>query len=118
MRSPEVNSPNVPSPMNRGKVTSDGPSNVPQAVNDEYMGDSVGTPAPPIAENTRDPSQFGTFLASGGYGTGSINAQQSERANVLRGTQLQDLLKGSRNVETVYAVILIFASTTQHLQRE
>ena len=93
VRPPEVNSPNVPSPVNRGTVTSDGPSNVPPVANGEYMGDSIGTSAPPIADNTRDPSQFRTFLASGGYGAGSTNAQQSERANVLRGTQLQDLLR-------------------------
>ncbi|CAE7786659.1 unnamed protein product [Symbiodinium sp. KB8] len=45
-----------------GKVTSDGLSNVPQVVSDECMGDSVGASVIPIMENTRDASQFRTFL--------------------------------------------------------
>ena len=93
VRSPEINSPNIPSPVNRGKVTSDGVSNVPQVVQDECMGDSIGASRPSNAENMRESSQFRTFLASGGYGAGSADAQQSERANALRGAQLQDLLR-------------------------
>ena len=74
-------------------MTSDGVSNVPQVVQDECMGDSIGTSMPSNAESMRESSQFRTFLASGGYGAGSTDAQQSERANALRGAQLQDLLR-------------------------
>ena len=62
-------------------------------VNDEYMGDSADTSTTPIAEDARNLSRFGTFLASGGYGAGTAQGQVSERANMLRGAQLQDLLR-------------------------
>ena len=93
VRSPEVSSSNVPSPINRGKVSTDGTTNVPNVVNDEYMGDSADALVTRIAEDARNVSRFGTFLASGGYGTGTTQGQVSERANALRGAQLQDLLR-------------------------
>ena len=109
VRSPEINSPNIPSPVNRGKVTSDGVNNVPQVVQDECMGDSIGTSMPPNAENMRESSQFRTCLASGGYGAGSTDAQQSERANALRGAQLHDLLR-TQGMWRPSAIIIVFAS--------
>ena len=93
VRSPEVSSPNVPSPVNRGKLTTDGTANVLNVVNDEYMGDSADTSVTPIAEDARNVSRFGTFLASGGYGAVTSQGQVSERANMLRGAPLQDLLR-------------------------
>ena len=93
VRSPEINSPNLPSPVNKYKVTSDGVNNMPHVVQDECMGGSIGASVSSKVENPHDSSHFGTFLASGGYGAGSACAQQAERANALRGAQLQDLLR-------------------------
>ena len=93
VRSPEINSPNIPSPVNRGKVTSDGVSNTPQVVQDECMGEPAGAPMSSNVRDVHQSSQFRTFLASGGYGAGSMSAQRSEKANSQRGAQLQDLLR-------------------------
>ena len=93
VRSPEVNSPNVPSPVHEGKAMPDGTADATHAVNDEYTGISVDTSTTPIVEDVGSSSQFGAFLASGGYRVDTAQGQSSERANMLRGAQLHDLLR-------------------------
>ena len=68
-------------------------NNIPHVVQDECMGGSVGVSVSSNTEILHDTSHFGTTLTSGGYGAGTAGAQQAERANALRGAQLQDLLR-------------------------
>ncbi|CAE7949677.1 unnamed protein product [Symbiodinium sp. KB8] len=76
-----------------GKAMPDGTADATHAVNDEYTGVSVDTSTTPIVEDVGSSSQFGAFLASGGYGVDTAQGQSSERANMLRGAQLHDLLR-------------------------
>ena len=79
--------------MGRSKVTSDVQPDAPPIVQDVNMDRPNDPSLPSSADSAQDSSQLRTYLASGGYGVGNVNGQQSERANAFRGAQLQDLLK-------------------------
>ena len=94
VRSPELNSPMPRSPVSKNIVTSEVRADAPATVKDTNVGHSSGPSMPSSSESMQGSSQFRTFLASGGYGTGNAEAQQSERANAFRGAQFAGLGEG------------------------
>ena len=94
VRSPELGSPMLRSPTSRGKATSEiQPDVQPVVVQDVNLDHRGGPSLPSRADSALDSSQFRAHLASGGYGVGNANALFTDRANVFRNAQLQDLLK-------------------------
>ena len=74
VRSPELSSPTLRSQTSRSKVTSEIQTDAPPIVQDVNMDHRSGPSLPSSADSAQDSSQFRTYLASGGYGVGNVNA--------------------------------------------